>query len=104
MTLSPPTGTYTSGQSFDLVLLADPQGRVVTSGTVVFNGIDVTGFIVGCIRPGAAAGGMQSFRCPGIGGPIVGPGTHTLQVQLIMNDGSLVQRSVTWTVVPVIEP
>lgn len=104
LTLSPPTGTYTSEQSFDLVLLAEPQGRVVTSGTVRFNGFDVTGFLVSCIRPGAAAGGVQSFRCPGLGGPVVGSGTHTLQVQLIMNDGSLVQRSVTWTVVPVIEP
>jgi hypothetical protein len=65
LTLSPPTGTYTSGQSFDLVLLADPQGRVVTSGTVVFNGIDVTGFIVGCIRPGAAAGARSRSAARG---------------------------------------
>jgi hypothetical protein len=104
LTLSPPTGTYTSEQSFDLVLLAEPHGRTVTGGTVLFDGFDVSGFVVACIRPGAAAGGVQSFRCPGLGGPVVGPGTHTLQVQLMMNDGSLVQRSVTWTVVPVIEP
>ena len=96
LTLSPPTGTYTSQQSFDLVLLAEPQGRTVTGGTVTFDGFDVTGFVVGCLRPGTGAGGVQSFRCADIGGPVIGPGTHTFQVQLVMNDGSVVQRTVTW--------
>jgi Domain of unknown function (DUF4394) len=104
LTLSPPTGTYTNRQSFDLVLLADTQGRAVTSGTATFDGFDVTSFVAGCIRPGTGAGGVLSFRCADIGGPVIGPGVHTFQVRLVMNDGSLVQRMVTWTVVPVSEP
>jgi hypothetical protein len=104
LTLSPPTGTYTTRQSFDLVLLAETQGRTVVSGTVTFDGFDVTSFVVGCIRPGTGAGGVVSFRCPDIGGPVIGPGTHTFLVRLVMSDGSLVQRQVTWTVVPVSEP
>ena len=47
---------------------------------------------------------MLSFRCPGIGGPVIGAGMHTFQVRLVMNDGSMVQRTVTWTVVAVAEP
>jgi hypothetical protein len=104
LTLSPPTGTYTTRQSFDLVLLADTQGRSVAAGTATFDGFDVTSFVAGCIRPGTGAGGVLSFRCPDIGGPVTGPGTHTFQVRLVMSDGSLVQRMVTWTVVPVSEP
>lgn len=104
LTLSPPTGTYTSRQSFDLVLLADAPGRTVTSGTGTFNGLDVTSFLATCIRPGIGAAGIVSFRCPGLGGPVVGAGTHTFQVRLVMSDGSQVQRSVTWTVVAITEP
>jgi hypothetical protein len=104
LTLSPPTGTYTTRQAFDLVLLADAQGRSVASGTVTFDGLDVTSFVAACVRPGAGAGGVISFRCPGIGGPIIGAGMHTISVRLVMNDGSVVQRAVTWTVVPIIEP
>ena len=104
LTLSPPTGTYTSRQAFDLVLLADAQGRSVASGTATFDGLDVTSFLAGCIRPGIGAGGVVSFRCPGIGGPVTGAGTHTFTVRLVMNDGSIVQRAVTWTVVAITEP
>jgi hypothetical protein len=104
LTLSPPTGTYTTRQAFDLVFLADTQGRSVTSGTATFDGLDVTSFVAACIRPGTGAAGLVSFRCPDIGGPVVGAGTHSFQVRLVMNDGSLVQRVVTWTVVPITEP
>jgi hypothetical protein len=104
LTLSPPTGTYTTRQSFDLVLLADPQGRAVAAGTASFNGQDVTPFLAACLRQGAGAAGLVSLRCADIGGPVVGAGTHTLQVRLVMSDGSAVQRSVTWTVIPITEP
>ena len=104
LTLSPPTGTYTSRQAFDIVLLASPQGGSIASGTATFNGADVTSILAGCIRPGTAAGGVTSFRCPNIGGPVTGPGTHTLVVQLVTGDGRIVQRLVTWTVVAVTEP
>ena len=35
---------------------------------------------------------------------VTGPGTHTFTVRLQLNDGSVVQRSVTWTVLAVTEP
>jgi Domain of unknown function (DUF4394) len=104
LTLSPPSGTYTSRQAFDLVLLADAQGRTVTGGTATFNGMSVTGLIVSCIRPGTAAGGVTSFRCANLGGPATGPGTHTFVVRLQLSDGTVVQRSVIWNVVAVTEP
>jgi hypothetical protein len=102
--LSPPTGTYTSRQEFDIVLLADLQGRTLSSGSATFNGMSVAAFLSSCLLPGTGAGGLTSFRCPNVGGPVIGPGTHTFIVRLNTSDGSIVQRSVTWTVVAVTEP
>jgi len=76
----------------------------VVTGSASFDGLDVTSIVAGCVRSGVASGGVVSFRCPNVGGPAVGAGTHTFQVRLVMNDGSVVQRSVTWTVVAVTEP
>lgn len=104
LTISPPTGIYTSRQLFDIVLLVDSQGRALSGGSVLFNGSDVTGAIASCVRPGSAPGGVASYRCPNIGGVATGPGTHTLVVRLQLADGTLVQRAVTWTVVAVTEP
>ncbi len=102
--VSPPSGTYSSRQAFDIVLLADLQGRALTGGTATFNAIPVTAFLTSCLRPGSAAGGVLSFRCPNVGGPATGPGTHTFVVRLQLSDGTPVQRSVTWTVLAVSEP
>lgn len=104
LTVSPPTGTYTSRQNFDIVFLTDLGGRSLASGTVTFNGIDVTGFIASCVRTGTTSTGVTSLRCPNIGGPVTGAGTHTFVVRLNLNDGTLVQRTVTWNVVAVTEP
>lgn len=104
LALSPGTGTYTSRQRFDLVLIIDSQGRGITSGTATFDGIDVTPFVASCIVPGMTSTGLTTFRCPNLGGPVVGPGVHTLQVRLVLSDGSPLVKSVTWTVLPVAEP
>lgn len=104
LTISPPSGTYTSRQNFDIVLLADVQGRTFASGSVTFNGIDISGPFAACLRPGTTATGIASFRCPNIGGVATGPGTHTFVVRLVLTDGTVVQRTVSWNVVAVTEP
>ena len=70
----------------------------------MLNGVPVTAFLTSCLRPGTSAGGMTSFRCPNVGGPATGPGTHTFVVRLQLSGGGVVQRSVTWTVLAVAEP
>lgn len=109
--ISPGTGTYTTRQRFDLVLIADSQGRAITTGTATFDGIDVTPFLASCIIPGVTMApsrftttGLTTFRCPNLGGPVVGPGEHTLQVRLVLSDGSPMQSSVSWRVLAVAEP
>lgn len=103
LSLSPGHGTYTTRQRFDLVLLVKPEGRSILTGTATFDGFDVTGILASCIVPGTNPAGIVTFRCPNLGGPVVGPGEHTLQVRLILSDGTPIQSSVKWLVVPVAE-
>jgi hypothetical protein len=102
--ISPDTGTYTSTQRFDLVLLFTLAGRTIASGSVTFDGVEVGGALASCIVPGAGASGIVTLRCANLGGPVIGPGTHVLAVSLVLDDGSQVRRSVTWTVLPIAEP
>ncbi len=102
--ISPGTGTYTSTQRFDLVLLFNLVSRTVTSGTVTFDGVNVGAALASCIVPGAGASGLVTLRCANLGGPVVGPGTHVLDITIVLSDGSQVRRSVTWTVLSVVEP
>ena len=80
------------------------RGARCAVDSVTFNGADVTGAIASCVVPGTAADGVVSLRCPNIGGVVTGPGMHTFVVRLQFNDGSIVQRAVTWNVVAVSEP
>lgn len=102
--VSPPTGTYTSRQNFDIVLLADLNARGLAAGSFTFDGLDVTGAFASCVVAGTTPTGVVSLRCPNVGGPATGAGTHTVVVRLVLDDGTLVQRGVTWTVVAVTEP
>jgi hypothetical protein len=104
LTISPPSGTYSSAQAFDIVLLADLQGRTLSGGTATFDAAPVTGFLAACLRPGTAAGGIVSLRCPNTGGPVTGPGAHGFVVRLQLSDGTMVQRAVSWMVLAVSEP
>jgi hypothetical protein len=104
LVLSPPTGTYTSRQFFDITLLIEAEGRTLSGGSITFDGLDVTGALASCIVPGTGASGVVSLRCPSIGGVVSGPGTHRFTVRLQFSDGTIVQRAVTWNVVAVNEP
>ena len=104
LTISPPSGTYSSRQAFDIVLLADLQGRTLVGGTATFDAAPVTGFLAACLRPGTAAGGIVSLRCPNTGGPVTGAGPHSFVVRLQLSDGTMVQRAVSWMMLAVSEP
>lgn len=104
LSLSPGTGTYTSRQRFDLVITANLLGRGLVSGTATFDGADVTPFLAACVITGTTATGAASLRCPNLGGAVIGPGAHTLDVILLLTDGTQVRSNVVWTVVAVAEP
>jgi hypothetical protein len=102
--ISPNTGTFGTTQRFDLVLLFDLVGRTIVSGTVTFDGIDVGAALASCVVQGTGAAGLVTLRCPNLGGPVIGPGAHVLDISLVLSDGSQLRRSVTWTVFAVVEP
>jgi len=102
--ISPPSGTYTSRQSFDLVLLLNARGRGIVGGSAQFNSFNALPYLASCVVFGATSNGMVSLRCPNFGGPLVGPGVHTMTVNLLLSNGEVVSGSATWTILPTSEP
>lgn len=102
--ISPPSGNYVTTQGVDLALIIEASGLSVVGGRATLDGSDVTAPLVRCVIPGTLVSGGQTFRCPGLRGGIVRPGTHTLNITLNLNDGSSVSDSVTWKVLDNTEP
>jgi hypothetical protein len=104
LTISPPSGTYASTQSFDLVLLVTAPGRTITGGTITFDGADVGAALASCLVSGTLGSSGQSFRCPGVPVASLGTGTHTLTVTLTLDDGSIAKDKAVYVVTAATEP
>jgi hypothetical protein len=104
LTISPGAGTYTAQQRFDMVLLLNAPGRSVVGGLAVFDGIDATSYVAGCVTIGQTGTGLTTFRCPSFGGPLFGAGLHTFSVSLVLDNGASVSASTTWNVLASTEP
>lgn len=104
LTILPGSGVLWATQGFDLMLSLEAPGRSVIGGQVLFDSQDVTGAVAGCIVAGSVLTGGQTFRCPGLRGGLLGPGTHVLTVRLDLSDGSAPTASVTWQVRADTEP
>jgi hypothetical protein len=100
LTLSPPSGAYLSTQLLDFTVILALPGRTVVSGQALLDGVDVTGPVVACVRPGSLLAGGQTFNCPGVVAGLLGPGSHTVVVSLQLDDGTSVSQSVVWEVLP----
>lgn len=97
VTISPPSGDYISSQGFDVSLIVNSSTAVVTSATVIFDGVNQTALFQGCSVIGALDDGGQTFRCPGIINGL-STGVHTLDISVTMSDGSILSDSVVWQV------
>ncbi len=101
--LSPPSGTYTSRQAIDLVLIMETPAAVI-SGTAFLWGpnqgtaqrTDVSAVLATCLRSESLQQG-SSLRCPGMNA-LLGAGAHTVQITLGLSDGTQVSDTVHWTV------
>ena len=102
--ITPPSGTYTARQRFDMVLLLDAPGRAIVGGSAIFDGINVTGFVASCATLGHTASGLATVRCANFGGPLFGPGHHTFTVNLNLNTGEVISATVNWNVLAASEP
>ena len=104
--ISPPSGKYVTAQSFELMLILEPEnkGLSVTGGETTMNGADITAALSNCLIPGTLVSDGQTFRCPGLTGDLIGIGNHVLTVTLNLSDGSSVSDCVTWEVLENTEP
>jgi hypothetical protein len=73
-------------------------------GQATLDGVDVTATLVDCVVPGTRPGGSLTFRCAGLTGGFLGPGPHTVDVTLSLDDGSTLPATVTWEVLGNTEP
>jgi glucose/arabinose dehydrogenase len=97
LTLSPPSGDYVLTQAFDLVLIV-AGGGVLTGGSATLNGVDRSADLRACLTLGVLASGGTTLRCPGLGGPRLGAGTHVLAVTLTFAGSPSLSQTVTWRI------
>lgn len=101
--VSPGTTSLMQTAQFDIVIAINTPAAPIVSGRLVYDGQDVTGVLVGCLRPGTLASGGATFRCPLPRG-LLSPGDHTFQVDLSFADQTRRRNGVRWTVVRNTEP
>jgi len=104
LAIIPRSGVYTTQQRFDMVLLLNAPGRTIVNGSVIFDGINVTSYVVACATFGRTASGLTTIRCGNFGGLLFGPGNHTFAVSLSLSSGEAVSASVNWNVLASSEP
>jgi streptogramin lyase len=87
MSISPPSGRYVNGQTFDLALIAIGAGNMAINITATLNDADVLPILMPCLAQSPLPGGGVAIRCPNAGGLLgLTPGRHVLQVGLALFD------------------
>jgi hypothetical protein len=108
VTISPPTGSYLTTQSFDLALLVTTGSQPIRGVAASLDGVDVSAALIGCLVPGTLVSGGRAFRCPGLSGATLGPGVHTLTVTLTVSTSASstvsTSHTVTWDIRETREP
>ena len=99
LTIAPATGKYLVSQRFDLLLLLERAQGSAIGGSARLDGVDVTSAVAACARAGRLDQGDAYFRCPGISGQDLGIGTHSFDVEIALDDGTVLRDAVVWTVV-----
>jgi hypothetical protein len=101
--VAPGSTTLVRTGQFDIVIAVAPFSSALVDGHILYDGVNVTGQLLGCLVPGTLTGGGATFRCPLPGG-LATPGDHVLQVQLQFADGSWRRNASRWTIVGNTEP
>ena len=65
---------------FDLVIAIGGYAAPLVTGRIIYDGLDVTASLLGCLRPGTLGGGGITFRCA-VPGSLLAAGDHVLQVE-----------------------
>lgn len=103
LTIAPGTTSLLQTGQFDIVIGVSTPAAAIVGGRLLYDSIDVTGVLVGCLVPGTLGSGGYTFRCPLPRG-LATPGDHTFQVDLNFADATRRRTAVRWTVVRNTEP
>lgn len=103
LTVSPGTTSLMQTGQFDIVIAISTPAAPLVGGRLVYDGIDVTALLIGCLRGGTLASGGATFRCPLPRG-LLSPGDHAFHVDLSFADQTRRRNGVRWRVVANTEP
>jgi hypothetical protein len=99
LVVTPESGSIFRSAGLNLVLaIQPPPGASPIGGRILFNGDDVTAFLLSCLRPSSTSLG-QTFTCS-LPGNTLPSGDHTLQVEINLSNQTRLRNAVRWTVIP----
>ncbi len=108
MTISPPTGRYITGQTFDMAIIISGTEATVESGFIRFgpqssaawDWLDVSEDLLPCLLEGELTDTPDSsvFLCRDISTDLAGPGRFGVLVSAVLSDGSTLNDLVTWEI------
>ena len=95
----PGSGTFSSRQTFDLVIMVETAGEPVTNTRVTVNGADVSSVLSSAV-PGTLPSGGVTFRFPGVPASILPVGTPVvLGVEATTASGKTARGLALWNAV-----
>jgi streptogramin lyase len=98
LTISPPSGRYVNGQTFDLTLFATGAGNTAIDITATLDGNDVMPTLTPCLSHTPLTGGGVAIRCPNAADLLsLTPGRHVLRVSLTLFDNVTMVTSLRLT-------
>jgi hypothetical protein len=99
----PGSGTFSSAQTFDLVIMVQTAGEPVTNVQFTVNGTDMTAFLPLAVT-GTLPSGGATYRFPGVPASLIGVGTPALLgVQATTASGQTARGFAVWSAVAVSE-
>lgn len=101
--VTPHTGSIFRTTAFDLVVGLEAAAGVPTGGRILFDGSDVTPYMLGCLQRGTLTAGGLTLRCP-IPRTLFTAGDHVLQVTITLANETSRRNAARWTVVGNTEP
>ncbi len=103
LAVTPGSGSLFRTTGIDLVIGLEATAGVPTGGRILFDGADVTPYLVGCLQPGTLTAGGLTLRCA-IPRGLIAAGDHVLQVVITLANQTSRRNAVRWTVVGNTEP
>lgn len=96
----PGSGTFSSHQSFDLVVMVETAGELVTNVRATVNGVNSTPVLLALAVPGTLPSGGVTYRIPNVPATVLGVGTPVmLGVEATTASGKTARGFALWNVV-----